>query len=101
MESERIMSVCSRTFKTNQNWVASRASLFCAHKGTFLMSKFRLKCHIARSKAREKLIFMVVYPQTAGAAEGHGENQKGKKLDGFHPLPGVSDFCYFVEQKFS
>ena len=24
------MSVCSRTFKTNQDWVASRASLFCA-----------------------------------------------------------------------
>ena len=33
MESERIMTVCSRTFKTNQDWVASRASLFCAQFG--------------------------------------------------------------------
>ena len=30
MERERRMPVCSRTFITNQDWLASRARLFCA-----------------------------------------------------------------------
>ena len=55
-------------------------NIFNPYKATFLMSKFRLKCHIARSEAREKLMFQGIYPQIAGAAEKNRQNQKGKKV---------------------
>ena len=64
-----------------------------SYKGTFLMSKFRLKCHIALLKAHEKLIFMVFIPKLRGMPKKIEKIKKGKKWMLFSVSP---DFPIFA-----
>ena len=61
------------------------------------MSKFRLKYHIAHSKAREKTDIHDIYPQTAGKIEKIEKVKKGKSV-WFSPFARI--FGYFTEQTF-